>query len=107
MEEKNIMNEEMVCACRYKEKKRAEEEKAELVKRLNRLSGQLGGIRKMIEDDRYCGDVLIQICAVKKALDSLGMSIMKSHLHTCVADEVQRGNTDILDETAELMKRLL
>ena len=60
----------------------------------------------MIEEDRYCGDVLIQISAAGKALDSLGMSIMKSHLESCVVDEIQSGNTEVTDEVMELIKRL-
>lgn len=94
------------CKCRYKKHSRSDEQKAELTKRLNRLIGQLGGIRKMIEDDRYCGDVLIQISAAEKALDSLGMAVMKSHLESCVADELQSGNTEVIGEVMELFKRL-
>ena len=92
--------------CRYKKKGRRNEKKEALIKRLNRLIGQLGGIGKMIEEDRYCGDVLIQISAAGKALDSLGMSIMKSHLESCVVDEIQSGNTEVTDEVMELIKRL-
>ena len=92
--------------CSERENRLSDEQKAELTKRLNRLIGQLGGIRKMIEDDRYCGDVLIQISAAEKALDSLGMAVMKSHLESCVADELQSGNTEVIGEVMELFKRL-
>ena len=60
----------------------------------------------MIEEDRYCGDVLIQISAAEKALDSLGMAVMKSHLESCVVDEIQNGNIGVVDEVMELFKRL-
>ncbi len=94
------------CLCRYKKRPRSEEQKADFTRRLNRLIGQLGGIRKMIEEDRYCGDVLIQISAAEKALDSLGMAVMKSHLESCVVDEIQNGNIGVVDEVMELFKRL-
>ena len=94
------------CLCRYKKRPRSEEQKADFTRRLNRLIGQLGGIRKMIEEDRYCGDVLIQISAAEKALDSLGMAVIKSHLESCVVDEIQNGNIGVVDEVMELFKRL-
>ena len=94
------------CMCRYKAKPRTEEETASLKKRINRIIGQLGGIANMIDDNRYCGDILIQISAVEKALQSLGCIIMKNHLETCVTEQIKNGNEKIMDEVMELFKRL-
>ena len=94
------------CTCRHKTTPRDEEFQANLQRRLNRAIGQLKGVKAMLDDNRYCGDVLIQISAAGKALDSLGMSIMKSHLESCVVDEIQSGNTEVTDEVMELIKRL-
>ena len=60
----------------------------------------------MIEDNRYCGDILIQISAVEKALENLGYEILQEHMNTCVVEEIKKGNTDIVSEAVELMKRL-
>ena len=60
----------------------------------------------MIEDNRYCGDVLVQIGAVESALQSLGYVILAEHMMTCVAEGVQQGNTEILAEAVELMKKI-
>ncbi len=92
--------------CRYKNTPRTDEETIALKKRINRIIGQLGGIGNMIEDNRYCGDILIQISAVEKALQSLGFVIMKSHLETCVTEQIKDGNDKIIDEVMELFKKL-
>ncbi|MCI9063854.1 MAG: metal-sensing transcriptional repressor [Clostridia bacterium] len=85
---------------------RAEENKKELTKRLNIIEGQVRGINQMIKDDRYCGDVLIQIAAVNKALKSLGNQILEKHLKNCVVKDIQNGNMEILDEVMELIKKV-
>ncbi len=106
------MNEERtaagdVCACcRSKSTPRDAGEQKKLQNRINRIIGQLKGIQGMIEENRYCGDVLIQIGAVESALQSLGYVILEEHMMTCVADGVQQGNTEILAEAMELMKKL-
>ncbi len=92
--------------CRYRSRSRSDEEKKALRSRLNRMIGQLGGISSMIDDDRYCGDVLIQLSAVMSALRSFGSVIMKEHLKTCVADEIKNGEMEVIDEVMELFGRL-
>lgn len=95
-----------VCPCRYRTKPRSDDEKKTLQTRLNRIIGQLGGIKNMVDDNRYCGDILIQVSAVEKALRSFGCVVMKSHLESCVAEQVRNGNDEIMDEVMELFKRL-
>lgn len=85
---------------------RAEEEKKNLRKRLNIIEGQVRGVSQMIEDDRYCDDVLIQIAAISKSLQTLGNSILESHLKSCVTHDIQMGNLDILEDVMLLIKKL-
>ena len=85
---------------------RTEEEKKNLTKRLNIIEGQVRGINQMIADDRYCDDVLIQVAAACKSLQTLGNTILESHLKTCIAYEIQMGNLDILEDVIQLIKKL-
>ncbi|MGN1133427.1 MAG: metal-sensing transcriptional repressor [Oscillospiraceae bacterium] len=94
------------CCERYKEKPRSEEELKLLKNRLNRIIGQLGGISKMLDDNRYCGDILTQIAAAESALQNVGYIILQTHLKTCVADGIKKGDTEILDEAVDLIKKL-
>ena len=77
-----------------------------LINRLNRVIGQLGGIKKMVEEDRYCGDILMQVAAAESALQALGYVMLQDHMETCVVEEIQTGNTAIVDEAIELVKKL-
>lgn len=85
---------------------RTAEEKKNLTKRLNIIEGQVRGVNQMIADDRYCDDVLIQIAAINKSLQTLGNSILESHLKSCVVSDIQMGNVDILEDVMKLIKKL-
>lgn len=98
--------EENHCTCRHKNTPRDEELLRQLRSRLNRIIGQLGGIQKMLDDNRYCGDVLTQIAAAESALKNVGYLVLKNHMDTCVVEEVRNGNSKIVDEAVELMKKL-
>lgn len=87
-------------------KNRSNTEKELLIKRINKIEGQARGIKKMIENDRYCGDILIQISAIDKSLKSLGNIMLKSHLKSCVVEEIKKDNLEILDEVSNLIKQL-
>lgn len=89
-----------------KKKIRSEEEKEVLIKRINRIEGQVRGIKQMLENDRYCGDILIQISAIDKSLKSLGNEMLKSHLKSCVVAEIKKDNLAIIDEVSNLIKKL-
>ena len=91
---------------RQKRKPRDEAELHQLKNRLNRMVGQLNGIGRMLDENRYCGDILIQIGAVEKALENFGYIILQGHLESCVVEEVKQGNAAIMEETIELMKKL-
>ena len=94
------------CCCRHKTTPRSQAELKQYQNRLSRMIGQLSGIGKMLEENRYCGDILIQIAAVESALQSFGYLILQNHLETCVVEEIQKGNTDIIGEAIDLIKRL-
>lgn len=107
-----IMNEnEKTCSCcssceHHKHTPRTDEQLKALTDRLNRIIGQLNGIKNMIADNRYCGDVLMQVSAVESALQSFGYVVLTEHLKTCVVENVRQGNVDILDEAVDLIKKL-
>ena len=84
---------------------RTEEEKKQLIHRLNRISGQVEGIKKMIEEDRYCDDVLTQLLAVDKAVKSLSSVILEKHMYSCIKKEVSEGNLEVVDEVMQLFRR--
>ncbi len=93
--------------CAFKKKPRSSETKDALIKRLNRAQGQINGIKQMIEDDRYCKDVLIQLSAVDKAIQAVSREILSEHMKTCVVDEIQEGNTEIIDEVLALVTKYM
>lgn len=106
MNEEKTAAEDICACCRHRSTPRDAGEQKKLQNRINRIIGQLKGVQSMIEDNRYCGDILIQIGAVESALQSLGYVILEEHMMTCVAESVQQGNTQILAETLELMKKI-
>lgn len=95
-----------ICCPHHKHTLRDEQAIRLLQNRLNRMIGQLNGIKNMVEDNRYCGDILTQVAAVESALQSFGYIILQDHLETCVVEEIRNGNPQIVDEAVELMKKL-
>ena len=93
------------CCC-FKEIPRSEDNKKSLINRINRITGQLSGIKKMIDEDRYCGDILTQISAVESALENMGYIILKEHMETCVSEKIRKNDSEIIDETMRLIKNL-
>ena len=85
---------------------RSEEEVKMLKNRLHRMMGQLSGIEKMLDEGRYCGDILIQVSALESALQSLGYLILHDHLETCVREKVQEKDPEIMNEVMMLIKKL-
>lgn len=74
--------------------------------RLRRIEGQVRGIHKMIEDDRYCVDILIQIAAVKSAINNVGLALLENHTHGCVMNAVKTGDADAaIDELMDVIKK--
>lgn len=94
-------------ACRQKATPRSEELKQDVTRRINRAVGQLNGIKTMVEEDRYCGDVLTQLAAVESAVKAISREIMQDHLETCVVEEIQAGDTEVVDEVMRLFKKFM
>ena len=91
--------------CCNKKTKRDINEKKLIISRLNRIGGQIKGITKMVENDAYCNDLLIQLSAVKNSIKSLSTHILENHLYTCVPKDLENGDFDTIDELISLFKR--
>lgn len=91
---------------KYKTTKRTEDEKREIISRLNRMRGQLDGIIKMVEQDRYCNDILIQLSALSSASRALTSIMLENHLKTCVRKDFEGSKAEVVDEIVELFKRV-
>lgn len=94
------------CCFHQKATPREEKELKQLKNRLSRITGQINGIARMLDENRYCGDILVQVAAVESALQAFGYVILQEHLKTCVVEEIQKGNTAVVEETVELVKKL-
>ena len=91
---------------KHKNVPRSDEYKKKLIKRLNIISGQINGVSKMISDDRYCYDVLVQLSSIVNSIKSLESEVLKVHLETCVTDDIKEGNTDVIDEVMDLIDKI-
>lgn len=91
---------------RMKAKPRDAQEKKYLLDRLKRLTGQIDGIKKMVEEDRYCGDILIQLSAAEGAIREIQTKVYKTHMLTCVKDSLLAGDDSKLLESFDLLRRL-
>lgn len=91
--------------CCKKKTHRGEEEKKSINNRINRIEGQLKGIKKMIGEDAYCNDVLIQLSAIENSVKSLSNYVLENHLYNCVTRDLEKGNTEIIDELISLFKK--
>lgn len=95
------------CACCEKKTERSEEEVKKLVNRLNRIEGQVRGIKSMIENDAYCADILIQSQAISAAINAFNKDLLKRHIHTCVVRDIKAGKDDAVDELSDLVLKLM
>ncbi len=87
--------------------KRDEKLKKNLITRLNRIEGQVKGVRSMIEKDIYCDDVLNQIAAVQSAINSVSKLLLENHLRTCVIEQIKDGNDEVIDELIKTIGKIL
>lgn len=93
--------------CCHKTKERSEKEFKDLVNRLNRIEGQIRGIKRMVESDTYCTDILIQVSAVNAALNSFNKVLLANHIRTCVADDIRAGKEETIDELVVTLQKLV
>ncbi|MDO5345129.1 MAG: metal-sensing transcriptional repressor [Lachnospiraceae bacterium] len=93
--------------CSHKTKERPDKEYKDLLNRLSRIEGQVRGIRKMVENDAYCTDILIQVSAVTAALNSFNKVLLSNHIHTCVAENIRKGNDEVVDELVTVLQKMM
>ena len=86
---------------------RTDEEKKKLINRLNRIEGQVRGIRGMIEKDAYCADVLVQSAAINAAINSFNKDLLSRHIHSCVVRDIKNGDEEVIDELMKLITKLM
>ena len=91
--------------CRHKTTPRSDELQADVQKRLNRAIGQLNGVKAMIDDNRYCGDVLLQLLAAERAVHRVSEILLHEHLETCVIEEIRAGNDEVVEEVMDLIRK--
>lgn len=84
---------------------RDEETKKKINKRLKTIEGQIRGIEKMIDEDKYCPDVLTQLLAINKSIKSVSNEILKNHLYGCIVRDIQNNDFDSIDEVMDLIKK--
>lgn len=93
--------------CGTRHKKRSEDEIKQLLCRLNRVEGQIRGIKKMLENDAYCPDILVQVSAATSALNSFGKVLLSNHIHSCVAEDIRNGKDEVIDELCDVLQKLM
>lgn len=93
--------------CCHKTKERSEKEYKDLINRLSRIEGQVRGIKKMVENNAYCPDILIQVSAVNAALNSFNKVLLSNHIRTCVADDIRAGKDEVVDELVVTLQKLM
>lgn len=103
-------NTEVKCCCcggNVKKTERAEKDKKKLVNRLSCIEGQIRGIKKMIENDAYCNDVLIQSAAVGAAINAFNRELLSNHIHSCVVRDIREGKDEVVDELMVTLQKLI
>lgn len=99
---------EKQCAlCAQRKKERSPEEYKRLIHRLNRIEGQIRGIRTMVENGAYCPDILVQSAAVNAAVNAFNKELLASHVRTCVAQDIRDGREETVDELVSTLQRLM
>ena len=93
--------------CEVRHKDRTEEEKKKLVNRLKKAEGQIRGIQKMVEEDSYCPDILIQVSAVTNALNSFNKELLACHIKSCVKEDIKAGNDETINELVEVLQKVM
>lgn len=102
------MEKEKKCPeCVHRTKSRTEEETKLMVNRLNRIEGQVRGIRRMVENNAYCPDILVQVSAITAALNSFNKVLLAEHIRTCVSEDIREGKDETIDELVTVLRKLM
>ena len=99
--------EEAPATCAVRHKHREATEYDALIRRLNRIEGQVRGVRGMVEKDAYCTDILVQVSAIQSALSAFSRELLNSHIHTCVVQDIQAGKLEVVDELMTTIQRMM
>lgn len=102
----DMTNENEICCC-FKTTARTEEERKKLIHRLNRIEGQIRGIKGMVEKDAYCADILVQSAAVNAAVNAFNKELLAHHIKGCVARDIREGKDDVIDELVATLQKLM
>lgn len=100
------MDEQKECCC-HKTKERSEKEYKDMIHRLNRIEGQIRGIKGMVEKNAYCTDILVQVAAANAALNSFNKVLLANHIKTCVTNDIREGKEETVDELVEILQKLV
>lgn len=95
------------CPCSSRKKNRDDREYKDLITRLNRIEGQIRGLKRMIEENAYCPDILVQSAAANAAINSFNRVLMANHLRSCVISDLKNGNEETIDELVKTMQKLM
>ena len=101
------MAQEYTEGCCHKVKERSEKEYKDLINRLNRIEGQVRGIKGMVERDVYCTDILVQVAAVNAAQNSFNRVLLSNHIKTCVTRDIREGKEETVDELVQTLQKLM
>ena len=93
--------------CCHRTKERTEKEYKDLIHRLNRIEGQIRGIKGMVEREAYCPDILVQVAAANAALNSFNRVLLASHIKTCVTEDIRQGKEETVDELLATLQKLM
>lgn len=95
------------CTCCHKTKTRSDEEYKRLIHRLNRIEGQIRGIKGMVEKDAYCTDIIVQVAAANAALNAFNRELLSTHIRTCVAEDIKAGKEETLEDLLATLQKLM
>jgi DNA-binding FrmR family transcriptional regulator len=98
---------ETKCCCCNRKKERSEQEYKDLINRLSRIEGQIRGIKRMLDEDCYCPDIITQVTAANAALNSFNKVLLANHIKTCVADDIRAGKDETIDELLNTLQKLM
>lgn len=101
------MTENECPVCKARSKHREGEEYKKLINRLNRIEGQIRGVKKMVEEDRYCIDIINQVSAISSALNSFNKVLLADHIQSCVVQDVEAGSSEKVEELCETLQKLM
>ena len=105
--EAHMAEKEIKCCCCNRKKERSEQEYKDLINRLSRIEGQIRGIKRMLDEDCYCPDIITQVAAANAALNSFNKVLLANHIKTCVADDIRAGKDETIDELLNTLQTLM